>query len=49
VRLRQRDQVWRVDLTSFDHDLASGSAFMMLADDYFDEPDAGSENAAPDV
>jgi hypothetical protein len=36
TRLRQRDQLWRIDLTFWNHDVASGSAFMMLTDDLSD-------------
>jgi hypothetical protein len=36
TRLRQRDQRWRIDLTSINRDFASGSALMMLTDDLSD-------------
>ena len=39
TRLRQRDQRWRIDLTSMNHDFVSGSPFMMLTDGLSDLAD----------
>ncbi len=49
LRFREGDHVWRVDLTTSNHDIANGFSFMMLADIGMLPPGTEIEPGAPDV